>query len=118
MQTPLDVYVFRDDHFAPAGSTVVCAADKNRVDALLGHAQVDATFSGAAIYTNDATKQDFIGVWGARNAPKFRRLLREHGAEIVVHQSPPPNARLRYWNTHTTRKRRSRRLTADPTGSS
>jgi hypothetical protein len=117
MQTPLDVYVSRDDHFAPAGNTVVCAADKASVEALLGPAQLEANFAGAAIYTDDQTKQDYIGVWGARNAPTFRRLLRDQGAEIVVHQSLPPNAKLRHRNTQTAGNRRSRRFIVDSTRS-
>jgi len=97
MSTLLDVYVFRDGPFAPRGDTVVCVGDRAAVEAHLGRGQVQTLFRGAAVYTNDATKQDYIGVWGVRKASRLRRLLREHGAELVIHAEAPPKARLRHF---------------------
>ncbi len=99
MSTALNVYVFRDGPFAPRGDTVVCAGDRDAVEACLGQGEVQILFRGAAIYTNDATKQDYIGVWGVRKASRLRRLLRECGAEVVIHAGPPPEARLRHFTT-------------------
>ncbi len=99
MSTALNVYVFRDGPFAPGGDTVVCAGERAGVEACLGRGQVQILFRGAVIYTNDATQQDYIGVWGVRKASRLRRLLREGGAEVVIHAGQPPQARLRHFTT-------------------
>ncbi len=97
MSTLLNVYVFRDGPFGPGGDTVVCVGDRAALEALLRRGRVQTLFRGAAVYTNDATKQDYIGVWGVRKASRLRRLLREHGAELVIHAEAPPKARLRHF---------------------
>jgi hypothetical protein len=99
MSNPLDVYVFRDGPFAPSGDTVVCVGERAPVEAHLGSGQVQSLFRGSAVYTNDATKQDYIGVWGVRKTSRLRRLLREQGAQLVIHAKPPPGVRLRYFTT-------------------
>jgi hypothetical protein len=60
--------------------------------------EINAIFFGYASYRS-ATGDDFVGVWGTRNASKLRRLLRSNGVELVVHRQPPP-ARLHHWVTH------------------
>src|ERR1700722_10205351 len=97
MSSSLHVYMFRDDHFAPAGNTLACVGEKAKIELRLGDGQVETLFTGAAVYISDATKQDYLGVWGARNASRLRRLLRERGAELVIHPKPPPGIRLRHW---------------------
>jgi hypothetical protein len=96
---PLSVYVFRGGHFAPAGNTTVCVGEKDRIEGLLGSDAIERLFNGFATYTNDRAKQDYLGVWGVRNASRLRRLLRECGAELVIHPTAPPDARLRYYKT-------------------
>jgi len=100
MNTPLNLYVFRGGPFAPDGNTMVCVGERGGVEAHLGYGQVQTLFRGAAVYTDEATKQDYLGVWGSRNASRMRRLLREHGAELVIHSGAPPGARLRHWTTY------------------
>lgn len=103
MRTPLDVYVFRDRHFAPIGDTVVCVSDRESMEEVFAGQRMQALFEGRAVYTSDETKQDDIGVWGKRKASRLRRLLREHGADLRVHRVPPPGVRLRHWTTHSRR---------------
>jgi hypothetical protein len=103
MTTPLIAYLFRDGHFAPAGNTVVCVAERAAVEAVLGRGQLEVLFKGGAVYTNDAAKLDYIGVWGVRNASRLRRLLRERGFDLSISRTRPPSARLRYF-THNRQK--------------
>lgn len=101
MRTALNIYVFRDRHFAPAGDTVVCIGGRGSIEALLGNKPIPGLFTGQAVYTNDETNQDYVGVWGKREASRFRRLLRERGADLLVHRVPPPGVRLRHWETQS-----------------
>lgn len=104
MNARLTTYLFRDGHFAPSGDTVVCVADRATVEAALGRGQMEVLLRGGAVYTDNATKLDYIGVWGVRSASRFRRFLRECGFEIVIDRQRPPNVRLRYFTHHRRRK--------------
>jgi len=108
MDAPLTTYLFRDGHFAPSGDTIVCVADRLTVEAALGRGQLETLFQRGAVYTDDAMKLDYIGVWGARNASRLRRLLRECGFEIVIDRRRPPNVRLRYFMHGRRQARRFR----------
>ncbi|MBN9348552.1 MAG: hypothetical protein J0I48_20510 [Devosia sp.] len=47
-------------------------------------------FSGYAAYRDWMSGQRFLGVWGARNCARFRRLLGEWGGGVdVAHCNPP-----------------------------
>ena len=94
MNSSLTVYLFRDN-ISTIGNTVVCVAEKAQIEAALGKGEIEVLFQGKAVYANDSVKQDYLGVWGARNASRLRRLLRERSVEIVIERTRPPNARLR-----------------------
>ena len=96
MSGALPVYVFRSSDFARAGDTVVCAAPFDHVVSIYGGGGVkgvgglSAAFGGAAMFKDEATGACFLGVWGARNASRFRSALRASGAVInIIRESPP-----------------------------
>src|SRR6266545_2542243 len=99
MSARFPVYVFRDRHFAPAGDTVMSAAPIELVISVYGGGGtkgaggLSAAFGGAAFFRNDATGDCYLGVWGARNASRFRSALRGSGAILLNFYKPPP-ARL------------------------
>jgi hypothetical protein len=100
---PRHVYLFRSEHFAHGSSTVICAAPVDLVVTAYGggghrdQEGVQRAFGGSAFYRNEETGACFLGVWGARNASRFRSALRRN-AEIEIIREPPP-ARLAWWNT-------------------
>jgi hypothetical protein len=55
-------------------------------------------FGRAATFRNDETGDLYFGVWGARNASRFRRTLREAVGGIMVVKRQPPG-RLVWWHT-------------------
>src|SRR5205823_7938996 len=82
--------------------------------------EVARAFSGHAVYRpNGRTKSGilsfvsaliwrrhtYVGVWGRKNASRFRRFLRERGAEIQIHRHAPSDIRLAYWTTANERRR-------------
>ena len=94
----IHAYVFRDAYHAKGGDAVVCVIEQAAADERLGPGRVESLFGGCAVYTTPEG-QDFIGVWGARNASRLRRFLRERGAEVSIHRERPVNLRLRYRKT-------------------
>ncbi|WP_421407334.1 hypothetical protein [Agrobacterium tumefaciens] len=88
------VYLFRSSGFAPSGDTVVCVAPLARVVAVYGDGGVvgegglSSSFGGPAVFKNDASGERFIGVWGARNASRFRRELRAQMQIAVIKEAP------------------------------
>ena len=57
-----------------------------------------AAFGGAALFRNDETGATYLGVWGARNASRFRTALRRSGAALDLIREHPP-ARLILFTT-------------------
>ncbi|HEU0097142.1 MAG TPA: hypothetical protein VFQ67_00070 [Allosphingosinicella sp.] len=91
------MYLFRSHVFAHNRDSVVCVGPTAEIEALLGRGFVQAEFGGAVFYRDDR-ERELIGVWGRRKASRLRRLLREKGAEIVVHRASP-DADLYLWST-------------------
>jgi hypothetical protein len=102
MADVLDVYVFRDPTFSPDGNTVVCVAPRRGMKRFMSTREVSRAFGGCAVYRRTLWKT-YIGVWGERNGSRFRRFLRERGAELNIHKEAPANTRLLYWTTKDER---------------
>lgn len=95
----LNVYAFRSSAFARNRDSVVCIGVRKQLEGLLGTGVLSATFFGYALY-RDHNETEYIGVWGARNASKLRRLLRERGAQVTTHRGSPPKVRLHHFVTN------------------
>ncbi len=68
---------------------------------LTGEGGLSDAFGGAAIYKNDETGMCFFGIWGARNAAKFRADLATKLKIEMVKEAPP--ARLSRWGKSKSR---------------
>ena len=102
MSDALDVYVFREPAFSPDGNTLVCVAPARGMKRFISKREISQAFGGCAVYRRRLWDA-YVGVWGDRNGSRFRRFLRERGAELTIHKEAPTNMRLLYW---TTRDRR------------
>jgi hypothetical protein len=71
-----------------------------------GLAGLEAAFGGAAFFRNEEAGFQYLGVWGARKASRFRRSLREAGASLDIIREPPP-ARLVFYTTETKNNRKA-----------
>lgn len=113
MTSPCPVYIFRGAGFAPSGNTVISVAPLDCVVAVYGDGGVvgegglSSVFGGAAVFKNDASGECFVGVWGGRNASRFRSELRAH-MKIAVYKEAP-DARLSFWGTEKERPERPAR---------
>jgi len=103
------IYVFRG--LVSAGDTVVSAAPIGLVTAVygdgghIGEGGLFAAFSGGAVFKNDDTGALYLGVWGARNASRFRTALRRTGMSLKIVREHPP-ARLMFISTKGKRSPR------------
>ncbi|NTE85808.1 hypothetical protein [Agrobacterium rubi] len=101
------IYLFRSTSFARSGETVVSVAPLDYVikvygsGGVVGEAGLSSSFGGAAVFRNDVSNECFIGVWGARNASRFRSELRTQ-MQVTIHKQPP-DARLAFWESAKTR---------------
>ena len=109
---PCALYLFRSAGFAPAGDTVVSIAPLEKVVTVYGGGGafdadgLSAAFGGAAIFRDEATGALFAGVWGTRNASRFRRQMRESMPVILVREAP--DARLVVWSAQGGRPEKRR----------
>ena len=53
-----------------------------------------ARLFGGHVISENASKRQFLGVWGRRKCQTFRRILRERGAEFTISRESP-SLRLR-----------------------
>ena len=104
------IYVFRDPHFAPAGDTIVSAAPLDLVvsvyggGGLIGESGLSTAFGGAALFRNDETGECYLGVWGERNASRFRSALQAATDLTIAHEAP--RARLVWFQHGNARPKR------------
>jgi len=49
-------------------------------------------FGGSVVYRDPDTSSFFLGVWGARNASRFRNVFRQRGMTVEILREPPPAA--------------------------
>jgi hypothetical protein len=102
LNDPRRIFLFRCERVASGKGTVMCVAPADLVASVYGgggHGDQEGlqrAFGGYALYRCDASGESFIGVWGARNASRFRTALRRKAAITVINEPPP--ARLVAWS--------------------
>jgi len=107
----IPVYLFRQSGFAPSGDTVVSVAPLESVVAfygaggVVGEGGLVSAFGGAVVFRNDVSGACYIGVWGARNASRFRSDLRARMEIILLRHAP--DARLSFWGAAKERPLRN-----------
>jgi len=106
------VYLFKNGNFAPAGNTIVCAAPRDLVVSVFGGGGLyesnglSASFGGAAFFRQEETGAYYLGVWGKRNASRFRSALRRGGAVLDIVREPPPGRFLGFGKKNERPSRR------------
>ncbi len=105
MTERLNIYIFRDPHFAPDGDTMVCVAKRSECERFLSEKEINWAFSGHVVYRRWWPWHTFVGVYGRKNVSRFRRFLRERGADLIILRKMPARTRLLYWSTKSERKR-------------
>jgi hypothetical protein len=99
------VYEFPETAFVVGSDPLVCVAKLGDVRAYMKLAEIDRAFSGYASYRQAPWMKRYVGVWGRKNCRRFRRFLRERGADIALHRKRPDQLRL---TSYMTRGKRSK----------
>ena len=87
--------------------TMVSQGPLDAIEKLITRSEFDSLFGGYVIHLGNGGKK-YLGVWSVRLCSRFRRILRERGAEIevreidgsrfsvsIVHESGPRGQSLR-----------------------
>ena len=92
----------------------MCIAEQERLEQFMFKDEVAHAFSGCVTYRRwevgrswflRLIRRNYVGVWGRKNGSRFRRFLRERGAELITERSEPSHLRLAYYSTEGTRRR-------------
>lgn len=102
MMPDCTVHVFRSSELKPGSPVTIAVAPRAAVEATYGDrggafraGALDVVFGGAVIFRGGEDGTIYAGVWGARNASRFRADLGKHFALTIADGQPP--ARLVYW---------------------
>jgi hypothetical protein len=98
MDQTMDVFAFRDGFAGRGAGTHVCVTEEAQAASILSREEIDRLFFGYVLY-KPMLGRAYVGVWGARNASRFRQILRERGAALNIVRGRPP-APLSRWVTH------------------
>ena len=91
------VYEYRSPAF---GAAILCDGETSCIEQLLKPDDFIIPFGGWIALTDDLTGRAYLGVWGRRNAQRFRRLLRERGAHLTIVRQDQPGRRPLRWATY------------------
>ena len=94
----LNVWTFRSGFAGRGRDTRVCVFDEAVMCSFISREEVEAHFFGYVLFSSLPSKMGYLGVWGARNSSRLRRMLRESGAELAIAATPPPLS-LALWVT-------------------
>jgi len=84
------VYEYRIPLF---GEVVFCDGETSFIERYMHLDDFILPLGGWIALTDDVTGKAYLGVWGSRNARRFRRMLRERGANITTVRGDQPGRR-------------------------
>jgi len=97
------VYEFPEALKTRQSLRTVCIAHQEIIQGKLSKDEPIAEFGGCISYIDDANGAEYLGVWGARNAGRFRSILKRRGAEFSVQHTRPISVRLKIRTVATRR---------------
>jgi hypothetical protein len=65
-------------------TSVVTQGRREFVEKFIRQTEFGRLFGGYIVSRASQSEQEYLGVWGARTASRFRRLLRERGASFAI----------------------------------
>ena len=77
------------------GATLYCDGEWKFVEAFMPEDDIAIEFGGWVRLRDAVTGKHYLGVWGRRNASRFRRLLRERGAEFSIIRREQPHRKIK-----------------------
>jgi voltage-gated potassium channel Kch len=87
------LFEFKDGFRFNESEQVVCIGERALVIRTLSEGELAKLFGGWIIY-GDPSGLDYLGVWGARKARTFRRILQERGVDVSLSRTRPGAIRM------------------------
>jgi hypothetical protein len=88
------IYEYESNFYSDGRSErIVCQGRKSFVENFLLQKEFQELFGGFILSGNVETGEEFLGVWGKRKCQRFRRILRERGAEFKLLKKSVPKFR-------------------------
>jgi hypothetical protein len=83
------IYEFMSNWYSDGRSEhPVCQGRRVFVERFIPLAEFDGLFGGYVL-SADSSDEEYLGVWSRRMCSRFRRLLRERGAQFETCKEPP-----------------------------
>lgn len=89
------VYEFNEEFIVGASHRTVCIAPQGTTLGALTKDELVAKFGGYISYVDDSTGTVYLGVWGTRNAGRFRTMLKDRGVDFGIIRTRPPTLRFK-----------------------
>ena len=67
----------------------ICQGRRSFIEQYIPRREFSELFGGYVL-SEDSSGEEFLGVWSRRTAQKFRRILRERGAQFITSSDVPP----------------------------
>ncbi len=84
------IYEYRASWYINGRSEpIVAQGDARYVERFFTRSELCELFGGYVVSVSPYRSGQFLGVWGRRNASRFRRMLRERGAVFDISRDAP-----------------------------
>jgi len=88
------IYEFKSNFYSDGRSEkIVCQGRKSFVENFILQKEFEELFGGFILSGSLESGEAFLGVWSKRKCQKFRRILRERGAEFKLVKTLIPKLR-------------------------
>ena len=88
------LYEFLEPFRDQESPRIVCVGPREAIEPIWPLDQIKEAFGGCLVFGGEGG-EEFVGVWGARNAGRFRRQLRERGADFTLSKERSSGLRMR-----------------------
>jgi hypothetical protein len=93
------IYDFMSDWYSDGRSEhPVCQGRRSFVERFIPQGEFSELFGGYVL-SEDSSGEEFLGVWSRRTGQRFRRILRERGAQFTI-STDVPALRVKVTATH------------------
>ena len=99
-QKAIEVYQFRTNWFTDGRSERIAMLGlADQIEPLIHRKEFMKLFGG--YFLSVRGEKEYLGVWGRRKTSRMRRILRDRGAEVILHEETP-EVQLRMVTTGTS----------------
>jgi hypothetical protein len=88
------VYLLKEAFRLGQSQRTICLTPESVLDGRIDKGDLESTFGGWITYVDDQNDTEYLGVWGTRNASRFRAMLKRKEIDFVLKQTRHASIRL------------------------